>query len=64
MEKISKLLRNIAADPGSYVGIFILILVVAASLYVIATASAAEWRHMYCTESEVQAIECTAKGWW
>lgn len=64
MNKISALLKDIAKDPGSYISLFVLIIIVVASIYVIATSNAATWRHMYCTANEARAIECTAKGWW
>jgi hypothetical protein len=64
MKKINEFLKDVAKDPGSYLMLLALIVIVAASVYVIATSSAEQWRHAYCTATEAQAIECTAKGWW
>lgn len=64
MNKIKELLKDVAKDPGSYLMLLALIVVVAASVYVLATSSMESWRHVYCTANEAQAIECTAKGWW
>lgn len=50
--------------PREYAILWILLIVVLVSIYVILTAGADNWRHMYCTASEAQAIECAAKGWW
>ncbi len=44
--------------------LWIALIIVLVSIYIIATSNAATWRHMYCTASEAQAIECTVKGWW
>jgi hypothetical protein len=62
-ETMKKLLADVIKDPGSYIMLLVFVLIVVGALYVIATSSAANWRHMYCTASEAQAIECTAKGW-
>jgi uncharacterized protein (DUF983 family) len=61
---MNKLFKNIAKDPGSYLMLIVFALVVLGAVYVLLTSSAANWRHMYCTANEAQAIECTAKGWW
>jgi hypothetical protein len=64
MQKIIEILYNIKKDPGAYISLIVLFIIVAGAVYVLATSSAANWRHMYCTANEAQAIECTAKGWW
>jgi hypothetical protein len=64
MNKIIEFFEDVKNRPGNYVPMLILALVLLASLYVLGTATDAEWRHMYCTSGEAQAIECTAKGWW
>mgnify|MGYP003435763442 FL=1 len=63
MNKISELLKDIAKDPGAYIALFVLVVLVVGAVYVIGTSSAENWRHMYCTANEAQAIECAAKGW-
>jgi hypothetical protein len=64
MKKIIALLKDIVRDPGSYIALIVLVLLVVGAVYVIATSSAANWRYLYCQSSEAHAIECTVKGWW
>jgi hypothetical protein len=59
-----RILKHIITHPRENIVTIIFILIVLASIYVLLTSSAAEWRHMYCIANEAQAIECTVKGWW
>lgn len=61
---MKQLFRDMVKDPGSYVILAILVLIVAGALYVIATSGVDAWRYTYCQASEAHAIECTVKGWW
>jgi hypothetical protein len=60
---MTKLLKNIAKDPGTYITLIVFVLIVAGAIYILATTSAANWRLAYCQASPEHAIECTEKGW-
>jgi hypothetical protein len=57
-------IRQMIKHPRENAILWIALIILIVSIYVLATSSAANWRHMYCTANEAQAIECTAKGWW
>jgi len=60
MNILKEMLKHPRENAVLWIGLIVLIV----AIYVIANSTAAEWRHMYCTANEAQAIECTVKGWW
>lgn len=60
MNKIKYLLKDIVKDPGSYIALLIMAALVAGALYVLITATAANWQDLYC---QANPINCLRKGW-
>ncbi len=60
MNKIKELLNDIAEDPGAYLALIALFVIVAAAIYILVSASAGNWRELYC---QANPINCIRKGW-
>lgn len=64
MSSFLGVVKEVVQNPKENISVIVLVLIVLAAIYVIATSSVEQWRYMYCTANEAQAIECTVKGWW
>ena len=64
MNKIIEVLQDFKKDPGAYIALIIMIVVVFGAVYVLLTSGVGNWRWLYCQSSVQHSIECTAKGWW
>ena len=60
MNKITKILKDIAEDPGAYLALIALVVIVTAALYILVSAGAGDWRELYC---QANPINCIRKGW-
>jgi len=62
--KILKIFIYMLKHPKESAILWVGLIVLLAAIFILATSSMENWRHMYCTANEAQAIECTVKGWW
>lgn len=65
MNKLKKLLKDIAKDPGAYIQLFIMLAFVAGAIYLIVTSNggifhSGMWRELYCQNNP---LNCIQKGW-
>ena len=65
MNKIKKLLKDIAKDPAAYIQLFIMLAFVAGAIYLIVTSNggifqSGIWRELYCQNNP---LNCIQKGW-